>query len=100
MLERGVLKPNDVRIIYRSKPFPSGSMVYAHDLAPTLIKKIRDCTLSYSFSPQLREAFTGADRYVEMNYKRDFEVVRDVAVRSGEALTRAGFEKKKMEAAK
>jgi len=89
LLDRGIVKPGQYRIIYTSKSFPAGSMVLAHDLDPSLSARIRDCTLSYRFSPQLIEAFQGADRYLPMNYKRDFEAVRDVAKRSGEPINRA-----------
>ncbi len=85
MLQRGVLKPNEYRIIYKSKPFPAGSMVHAHDLDPALAKTIRECTLSYRFSPELVRAFQGSDRYLPMSYKQDFEAVREVAAKSGEA---------------
>ena len=94
MLNRGVVKPNEYRIIFKSKPFPSGSMVLAHDLEPALGKQIRECTLSYRFSPELIQAFQGSDRYVPMNYKQDFEAVRDVALKSGEAVNRGGAERK------
>ena len=94
MLSRGVVKPGQYRIIYKSKPFPSGSMVMAHDLAPPLATKIRECTLSYRFSPELVQAFQGSDRYLPMNYERDFEAVRDIAIKSGEAVKRSGPERK------
>ncbi|HEX4859209.1 MAG TPA: PhnD/SsuA/transferrin family substrate-binding protein, partial [Usitatibacteraceae bacterium] len=79
MAQRGVVREVDFRVIYTSAPFPSGSMVMAHDLHPALAKKIRDCTLSYRFGAELQGAFHGADRYVTMNYKRDFATVRAVA---------------------
>ena len=79
LLTSGVVKPNEYRIIYKSAPFPSGSMVLAHDLAPALANTVRECTLSYRFSPELTRAFQGSDRYVPMNYQQDFEAVRLVA---------------------
>ncbi len=94
MLTRGLVKPNEYRLIYKSKPFPSGSMVLAHDLEPALAKAIRECTLSYRFSPELVQAFQGSDRYVPLNYKHDFEGVREVVLKSGEAVDHAGAERK------
>jgi phosphonate transport system substrate-binding protein len=75
-------------------------MVLAHDLEPSLAAKLRTCTLSYAFSAELKTAFQGSDRYVPLDYKRDFESVREVAFKSGEAINRAGFERKKQESAK
>ena len=100
MVARGLVKPGDYRIIYKSKPFPAGSMVLAHDLELLLSQKIRACTFSYAFSSELKQAFHGADRYVPLHYQQDFAAVRDVATRSGEAFDRAGFEKRKQESVK
>lgn len=94
MLTRGIVKPNEYRLIYRSKPFPSGSMVLAHDLEPALAKTIRECTLSYRFSPELIQAFQGSDRYVPLDYKHDFEGVREVVLKSGEVVDHASTERK------
>ena len=100
MLARGTVKAGDYRIIYTSRPFPTGSIVMAHDLDPQLAGKLRSCTLSYAYSPDLQAAFQGADRFVPMNYRQDFEAVRDVALKSGEVIDRAGIERKKQEAGK
>ena len=100
MLTRGLVTPGDFRIIHKSKPFPAGSLVLAHDLEPSLARKLRACTMAYAFSPELAAAFQGADRYVPLNYRRDFESVREVARKSGEAVSRSGFERSKPETGK
>jgi phosphonate transport system substrate-binding protein len=95
MLQRGALKPDELRIIYKSQPFPAGSLAVAHDLDPQLKKKITDCTFAFRFPADLSAAFRGPDRFVPLNYKRDYESVRHVAEASGEMLNRAGFEARK-----
>ena len=95
MTQRGVLKPDELRIIYKSQPFPAGSLALAHDLDPQLKKKIIDCTFTFRFPTELSAAFRGPDRFVPLNYKRDYESVRHVAETSGESLNRAGFEARK-----
>lgn len=90
MIANGALKANELRVIYTSKSFPAGSMVHAHDLAPALVKSIRDCTLGYRFSPELVAAFQGSDRFLALDYKRDFEGVRQVANASGEVKKKGG----------
>ncbi len=95
MLQRGALKPDDLRIIYKSQPFPAGSLAVAHDLEPALQKKITDCTFTFRFPSDLSAAFRGPDRFVPLNYKRDFASVRNVAEASGESLNRNGFEARK-----
>lgn len=88
LVSRGVVKATDFRAIFTSKSFPAGSMVFAHDLAPALVKSIRDCTFNYKFSPSLVAAFQGSDRFVPLDYKRDFDSVRQVARASGEMKTK------------
>ncbi|MEQ1515697.1 MAG: phosphate/phosphite/phosphonate ABC transporter substrate-binding protein [Usitatibacteraceae bacterium] len=95
MIQRGALKPDDVRIIFTSKPFPAGSLAVAHDLDPQLKKKIVDCTFTFRFPSELSAAFRGPDRFVPLDYKRDYESVRNVATGSGESLNRAGFDARK-----
>jgi phosphonate transport system substrate-binding protein len=95
MLQRGALKADELRIIYQSQPFPAGSLAVAHDLDPQLKKKITDCTFAFRFPAALSAAFRGPDRFVLLDYKRDYESVRHVAEASGEMLNRAGFEARK-----
>ena len=92
MLSRGLIKSNAYRIIYKSKPFPAGSMVHAHDLEPALSARLKACTFSYAFSAELKTAFQGADQFLPLNYQRDFEAVRAVALRSGAAANRPGHD--------
>ena len=95
MMQRGVLKPDELRIIYTSPPFPAGSLAVAHDLDPQLKKKIIDCTFTFRFPAELSAAFRGPDRFVPLDYKRDYASVRHVAEASGELFNRAGFDARK-----
>jgi phosphonate transport system substrate-binding protein len=97
---RGLIKQGEVRTIYRSPNFPPGSMSMAHDLKPELQKKIRDCTLSYHYSPEMVKAFQGADRWWPIEYKRDWEAIRKVAAVNGEAFDRKALEKEQEKAKK
>jgi phosphonate transport system substrate-binding protein len=91
MIQRSAVKENDLSIIYKSRPFPAGSLAYAHDLDPALLKTITDCTFSFRFPKELSEAFRGPDRFVALNYKRDFESVRKVAEGSGEVFSQGAL---------
>lgn len=95
MIQRGAVKEGELRIVYTSKPFPAGSLAYAHDLSPALRDKILACTFQFRFPPDLVTAFRGPDRFVPLDYKRDFAPVRQVAEASGEAFNRAAFDKRK-----
>ena len=103
MIQRGIVKPDELRVVYRSKPFPNGSMVMSHDLNADLQKKISDCTIKFKFTPELIKAFQGADRFWPLSYQKDYELVRKVAESSGESFNRVAYDKRiarEVEAAK
>lgn len=92
MIQRGLVKPDELRVLFTSEPFPAGGLAVAHDLASPLAQKIRECTFSFRFPPELSTAFRGVDRMVPLDYKRDFSSVRKVAAASGETFNRAAFD--------
>ena len=94
MIHRGIVKPDELRVVYRSKPFPNGSMVMSHDLTADLQKTISDCTIKFKFTPELIKAFQGADRFWRLDYQKDYALVRKVAESSGESFNRAAYDKR------
>ncbi len=78
MAERGQIKESDFRVIYRSQRFPTSSFAYAHDLEPTLAAKMLKCFADYRFPAAMQKDFDGADRFVSINYAKDWDVVRVV----------------------
>jgi phosphonate transport system substrate-binding protein len=98
MAERGTVKMDDFRIIWRSRNFPPGGLSMAHDLVPSLAAKIRECTVAFRYPPDMQKGFQGADRWWPIDYKKDWAIVRDVAQASGQAFTRDAFEKEKARA--
>ncbi len=98
MAERGIVKMGDFRIIWKSRNFPPGGLSMAHDLAPALQSKIRECTVNFRYTPEMVKGFQGADRWLPIDYKKDWEIVRKVAQDSGQAFTASTFEKEKARA--
>jgi phosphonate transport system substrate-binding protein len=98
MAERGVVKMDDFRIIWKSPNFAPGGLSMAHDLAPALQAKIRECTYDFRYPPEMQKGFQGADRWLPIDFKRDWEIVRRVASESGQSYTRAAFDKEKARA--
>jgi len=90
---RGQMKADDTRIIYRSGTFPTSSFAHAHDLTPVLAEKIKKCFFDYKFSPEMQKEFLGDDRFLPVDYKKDWELVRAVAVASGTPYNKAQFDK-------
>ncbi len=92
MARRGTIKASDFRIIYTSAKFPTSSFALAHDLHPDLQKKIREAFFSFRFTPEMKKTFGGADRFFPITYKKDWQVIRDIASASGEAYDRKALE--------
>lgn len=83
MQERGLVAPDEVRILYQSPPFPTSSFVHAHDLDPQLAETLKACFFDFEFPPQLQAEFNGDTNFVPIDYKSDWAVVRAVRERVG-----------------
>ena len=91
MIERGAAKPDDFNIIYTSDRFPTDAYAYAHDLEPKLAEKIKQCFFNYRIPPDMAKGL-GGDRFLPADYKKDWDLVRKVAIGAGQNLSRAGYE--------
>jgi phosphonate transport system substrate-binding protein len=98
MAERGLVKMADFRVIWKSRSFPPGGLSMAHDLAPALQQKIRECSYAFRYTPEMVKGFQGADRWLPIDYKKDWEIVRKVAQDSGQAFTATAFAREKARA--
>lgn len=92
MVERGQVKAEDFRVIYRSQTFPTSSFAYAHDLEPKLRDTMLKCFYDYRFPPEMQKAFDGADRFFPITYKEHWAIVRQVAEGSGEKFNKAAYD--------
>src|SRR5918994_1668583 len=92
MVDRGQVKAEDFRIIYRSQTFPTSSFAYAHDLEPKLRDTLLRCFYDYRFTGEMQKAFDGADRFFPITYKEHWAIVRQVAEGSGEKFNKAAYE--------
>ncbi|MFM8989304.1 MAG: phosphate/phosphite/phosphonate ABC transporter substrate-binding protein [Alphaproteobacteria bacterium] len=92
MVNRGTVKREEFRTIYTSDVFPTNGYVHAHDLKPALSARIRECFFNYAFSEKEKREFNGEDRYVPVNYKDQWAVVREVAEKSGVPFNRRNYE--------
>jgi phosphonate transport system substrate-binding protein len=99
MVERGQVKADDFRIIYRSQTFPTSSFAYAHDLEPKLRDTMLKCFYDFRFTADMQKAFDGADRFFPINYKEHWAVVRQVAEGSGEKFNKAAYDNLKQKEA-
>ena len=78
MTLQGEVKPHDFRIIYRSGAYPSVAFSYAHNLAPAFKSQLTQCFFEYRFPESMQAIFTGADRFVPINYQEHWQGVREL----------------------
>lgn len=93
LVRSGRIKGEDMRVIFRTEKFPSGPFAYAHDLAPNLAQKIKECFFNFTYPEAMRKAMDNADRFLPIDYKKDWALVREVAQAAGEKFTREAYEK-------
>ena len=93
LVERGDVDENTFRVLYTSVRFPSETIVHAHNLEPGLRDKIRQCFYDYRFTGEMQRAFDGADRFLEVTYKKDWDIVRLVATTAGQRFDRTWYQK-------
>jgi phosphonate transport system substrate-binding protein len=78
MLVKGDVRGSSIRTIWESPPFMTESWIMSKDLAPDVAARVRKCSYSYSFSPNLRKLLPGNDTFLAINYERDFATVLEV----------------------
>jgi len=92
MAERGLYDPAEVRIVWESKPFPTTSYGYAHNLSPELKQKIEEAFFSFDFTgTALGEEFTGVSKFVPISYKDDWAIIRQIQEANGVQYTPEGL---------
>jgi phosphonate transport system substrate-binding protein len=92
MVERGAIKGDDFRVLYKSPLFPTSSFAYSHDLKPDLQTKIRECFFAFRFTPAMIKEFDGNDRFFPITYKEHWAVVRDIAEKTGTPFNRSAYD--------
>jgi len=93
MSAAGRINKDDFRIIFTSPQFPTSAFGYSSELEPALAKKIKDAFYSYRFTPEMQKTFGGADRFFPITYKKEWQVIRDIAHSTGVAYTENGLKK-------
>jgi phosphonate transport system substrate-binding protein len=78
MVLKGEVRASSFRVLWESPPFMTESWVMGKDLNPDVQARLRKCSLSYSFSPNLRKLLPGNDTFLAVNFERDFATVMEV----------------------
>ena len=86
MIERDVVKPEQVISIYKSQTFPTTGFGTVYNLKPELQAKIKDAFFSFDWEgTTLQEEFSksGEEQFLEMNYKDFWDVIRKIDAANG-----------------
>jgi phosphonate transport system substrate-binding protein len=80
MMERGMFKPSEVRIIWESDQFPGTSYGFSYNLAPKLQKKVREALLSFDWAGTslAKEFGKRADTFIPVDYVKHWKVIRTI----------------------
>ncbi|MFO7765242.1 MAG: phosphate/phosphite/phosphonate ABC transporter substrate-binding protein [Pelovirga sp.] len=81
MLSRGVVKPEQIKTIYKSQTFPTTGYGVVYNLHPELQKKIQEAFFSFPWEgSDLQEEFknSGEAKFIPITYKEHWAVVRTI----------------------
>ncbi len=81
MISRGVIKADQVKVIYKSQTFPTTGFGVAHDLTPALKAKIKNAFLNFEWAgSSLEKEFSKSKegKFLEMTYKKFWDVIRKI----------------------
>lgn len=78
MVDRGMVRRDAFRIIYESGKFPTSSFAHAHDLSPALVEDMKRCFFNFTFTDEMKAEFGGDERFLPIEYARDWSEVREV----------------------
>jgi phosphonate transport system substrate-binding protein len=94
MQARGMFKPDALRVVYESSPFPRTAFGVAHNLAPELKAKIKEAFLTFDFkNSKLGAEFKDVEKFAPIDYKQNWRDVRAIQKASGITYTQESLNK-------
>lgn len=78
MIIKGEIKGSSIRTLWESPPFMTETWTMGKDVSPELQARVKKCSFSYSFSPNLRKQLPGNDTFLPIQFERDFATVMEV----------------------
>jgi phosphonate transport system substrate-binding protein len=96
MVNRGVVKKSDYKVIYTSPVFPTAGFAYHHALEPKLAARIKEAFYSFKIQgTSVGKDFRDATHFIPIDYKKDWEAVVGILEANGASFTRDSPEYKK-----
>lgn len=94
MQARGMFKPDVLRVVYESAPFPRTAFGVPHNLAPELKAKIKEAFLTFDFKKsKLGKEFKDTEKFGPIDYKENWRDVRAIQQAAGVRYTQESLSK-------
>ena len=94
MQARGMFKPDTLRVVYESSPFPRTAFGVAHNLKPELQAKIKQAFLTFDFkNSKLASEFKDTERFGPIEYKSAWKDIRLIQSATGIRYTQESLSK-------
>jgi phosphonate transport system substrate-binding protein len=77
----GLIRPDDYKVIYESKPFCNNTLGCPHNLKPELVEKVKQALLEYDWKDTKMDeelSTIGAKQFVAVSYKDDYDLLREI----------------------
>jgi phosphonate transport system substrate-binding protein len=88
MFDRNVVDRTKIRSIYKSETFPTTGYGYVYNLDPTLVEKIKQSFFAFQWDGSaLKAEFKNEDRFVPINYQKDWSIIRKIDAANGVKYT-------------
>ena len=88
MLDRGVVKAEQIKSIYKSQTFPTTGYGIAYNLKPELQKKIQEAFFSFKWEgSKLQKEFKAEGQFLPITFKNHWEVIRKIDAANGVSYT-------------
>ncbi len=83
MEARGVVKPEQTKVIYKSQTFPTTGYGYVYNLKPELAEKVKQAFFSFNWegsalAAEFNKAEPPQEKFMPITYKEHWQVVRDI----------------------
>lgn len=89
MVVKGDVRASSIRTVWESPPFMTESWIMGKSVPPEVQARVRKCSYSYSFPPNLRKLLPGNDTFLPINFDRDFATVMEVYRKTQQAQAAA-----------
>ncbi len=86
MIERGVIEPDQVEVLFTSQTFPTTGYGMVYNLTPELQEKIQEAFFSFDWEgTALAEEFgkNGEDQFIPITFQDDWSVIRTIDEANG-----------------